>query len=69
MSTKLVVGCALIFFAAGSVLFGQTPPHQPKLVDAHVHYNGEPGFLEKLVAKLDAVDGVPLLGQTCRQDR
>ena len=34
---------------------------QPKIVDAHVHYNGDPVFLEKLTAKLDAVDGLALL--------
>jgi uncharacterized protein len=33
----------------------------PRLVDAHVHYNGDPAFLEKLIAKLDAVDGVAFL--------
>jgi uncharacterized protein len=34
---------------------------QPKIIDAHVHYNGDPAFLEKLAAKLDAVDGLALL--------
>lgn len=33
----------------------------PKLVDAHVHHNGDRAFLEKLVAKLDSVDGVAFL--------
>ena len=28
-----------------------------QLIDAHVHHNGNPAFLEKLVAKLDEVDG------------
>ena len=36
-------------------------PHAPKVIDAHVHYDGEPGFLEKLVAKLDSVDGAAFL--------
>jgi predicted TIM-barrel fold metal-dependent hydrolase len=31
------------------------------LVDAHVHHNGDPAFLDKLVARLDAVDGVAFL--------
>src|SRR5205823_15020834 len=61
MSITPVVRCALISFAAGSLLFGQTPSHQPKVVDAHMHYNGEAGFLDKLLAKLDAVDGVAFL--------
>lgn len=35
--------------------------HPPKLIDVHVHFNGEPGFLEKLLAKLDANDGMAFL--------
>ncbi len=34
---------------------------RPKLVDAHMHHNGDRAFLEKLVAKLDSVDGVAFL--------
>jgi len=34
---------------------------RPKLIDAHVHHNGDPAFLEKLTAKLDSVDGLALL--------
>jgi len=30
-------------------------------VDAHVHHNGDPAFLQKMVAKLDAADGVAFL--------
>jgi hypothetical protein len=33
----------------------------PKIIDCHVHYNGEPGFLQKLLAKLDSVDGLAFL--------
>ena len=36
-------------------------PHSPKLIDVHVHYNGEPGFLEKLLDKLNATDGLAFL--------
>jgi uncharacterized protein len=36
-------------------------PHAPKLIDVHVHYNGEPGFLEKLLDKLIAADGLAFL--------
>ena len=32
-----------------------------KLIDAHVHYNGDPAFLEKLVARLEAADGTAFL--------
>lgn len=34
---------------------------QPKIIDAHVHYNGDPIFLEKLEAKLESVNGMALL--------
>jgi uncharacterized protein len=34
---------------------------QPKIIDVHVHFNGDPAFLEKLVAKLESVDGMALL--------
>jgi uncharacterized protein len=34
---------------------------QPKLVDAHVHHNGDPAFLRKLLAKLEAADGTAFL--------
>lgn len=33
----------------------------PKLVDAHVHHNGDAKFLERLLAKLDSVDGLAFL--------
>ena len=33
----------------------------PKLVDAHLHYNGDPAFLKRLLAKLDEVDGLAFL--------
>ena len=36
-------------------------PHAPKLIDVHVHYNGEQGFLEKLLDKLNAADGLAFL--------
>ena len=49
----------LIFLAGPSTLHAQA--HPPKLIDAHMHYDGEPGFLEKLLARLDAVDGVAFL--------
>ncbi|HVB29027.1 MAG TPA: amidohydrolase family protein, partial [Terriglobia bacterium] len=34
---------------------------QPKIIDGHVHYNGDPAFLQKLLAKLDSVDGMAFL--------
>ncbi len=47
---------ALILGAAAAL--AQAPP---KLIDAHVHHNGDPAFLEKLVARLDQVDGLAFL--------
>jgi predicted TIM-barrel fold metal-dependent hydrolase len=35
--------------------------HAPKVIDAHFHYNGEPGLLEKLEARLEQVDGMAFL--------
>jgi len=34
---------------------------QPKLIDAHMHYNGDPAFLKQLLAKLDQVNGIAFL--------
>jgi uncharacterized protein len=34
---------------------------QPKLIDAHMHYNGDPAFLKQLLAKLDEVNGLAFL--------
>ena len=33
----------------------------PKLIDCHVHYNGDPEFIHKLLAKLGSVDGLAFL--------
>jgi predicted TIM-barrel fold metal-dependent hydrolase len=33
----------------------------PRLIDCHVHYNGDAGFLKKLTARLDAADGLAFL--------
>lgn len=49
----------LILAACPSLFFAQT--HQPHIIDAHVHHNGEPAFLEKLLARLDAADGLAFL--------
>jgi|SRR5579871_1634991 len=51
---------ALLFF--GCVLLAAPAANaQPKLIDAHLHYNGDPAFLKLLLAKLDQVDGVAFL--------
>ncbi len=48
------------------VLAAFSPPavsqmSRPKIIDAHLHHNGDPAFLEKLLAKLDSVDGLAFL--------
>jgi predicted TIM-barrel fold metal-dependent hydrolase len=36
-------------------------PQTPKLIDAHVHHNGQIAFLDKLVARLEQLDGLAFL--------
>jgi uncharacterized protein len=64
VKTRILLCTGLILSAGGAALFAQS--HPPRLIDAHVHYDGEPGFLDKLVAKLDSVDGVAFLLTTPR---
>jgi hypothetical protein len=40
---------------------GLTQDHIPKVIDVHIHYDGEPGILEKLLVKLDGADGLAFL--------
>ena len=39
----------------------QAQPNPPRIVDGHVHYNGDPAFLQRLLEKLDSVDGLAFL--------
>ncbi len=50
---------SLALLASLGTLAAQTAP--PRLIDVHLHHNGDPAFLEKLVAKLDSVDGLALV--------
>ncbi|HXJ38670.1 MAG TPA: amidohydrolase family protein [Bryobacteraceae bacterium] len=50
------VAVLLFFFLTAGSAFAQ-----PKLIDAHLHYNGDPAFLKLLLAKLDSVDGLAFL--------
>ena len=34
---------------------------QPKIIDGHMHYNGDPAFLRAALAKLESVDGMAFL--------
>lgn len=60
----------LAWLALLGLFFSSAPSraqsHAPKLIDVHVHYNGEPGFLENLLAKLDAHDGMAFLLSTAK---
>ena len=42
-------------------LTAQAQAQAPKLIDVHFHFDGEPGILEKLLDKLDGVDGLAFL--------
>jgi predicted TIM-barrel fold metal-dependent hydrolase len=54
------IGPALLLSMIGChALWGQ--PALRGLVDAHVHYNGDKAFLEKMVARLDPFDGTALI--------
>lgn len=44
-------------FLLASLTFAQTP----RLVDAHVHHNGDPEFLRQLVERLEKHDGIAFL--------
>jgi len=48
-----------ILLTASLTALAQTVP--PKLIDVHEHYDGENGVLEKLLVKLNAVDGLGIL--------
>jgi len=34
---------------------------QPKVIDGHLHYNGDPAFLQKALEKMESVDGMACL--------
>lgn len=60
MNSRYWLSVVPIFaFLALPTLWAQGPV--PKIIDAHIHHNGDPAFLEKLTAKLDSVDGLALL--------
>jgi predicted TIM-barrel fold metal-dependent hydrolase len=51
LSVALFVACVFVN--------AQNKP--PKLIDCHVHHNGQKAFLDQLTAKMDAVDGMAML--------
>ena len=50
---------SVALFCSAVWLQAQTQP--PKLIDCHVHHNGQREFLDRLTAKLDVLDGMALL--------
>jgi len=46
----------LLLFAGFTLAFAQ-----PKLIDAHLHYNGDSAFLKRLLVRLDEADGLAFL--------
>jgi hypothetical protein len=59
MTKNRLLFAALMCVLACGPLLAQAA--QPKIIDAHVHYNGDPAFLQKLLAKLESVDGMAFL--------
>ncbi len=54
---KFFALCAFAIFPALAL----AQAARPKIIDAHLHHNGDPAFLEKLLAKLNSVDGLAFL--------
>jgi hypothetical protein len=59
-SMRLPARATILFLLSASfaVLAQST---QPKLIDVHEHFNGEPGFLDQLLVKLNTADGMGIL--------
>lgn len=57
MQNKFVL--SLLVTLGCTAAWSQTAP--PKLIDCHVHHNGSVEFLNKLVARLDSVQGMAML--------
>ncbi len=60
-SPKLLSAWAAILFLLPAPFACMAQSAQPKLIDVHEHFNGEPGFLDQLLAKLNAADGIGIL--------
>jgi hypothetical protein len=48
----------MLLLVGSATLIAQTAP---RIVDAHLHYNGDPAFAEKVVEKLEPMNGLALL--------
>ncbi len=62
MSKRARLFSFLFFVVSSSLTFGQGPTAAPpRLIDAHLHHNGDPAFLDKVVAKLGSVEGLAFI--------
>jgi len=52
---------ATILVLLSTSFTGLAQSTQPKLIDVHEHFRGEPGMLDQLLAKLNAADGIGIL--------
>ena len=57
ISSLIVILQAFLLLLCAFTSFAQNP----KLVDAHVHHNGDPEFLKQLVTRLEKHDGIAFL--------
>jgi predicted TIM-barrel fold metal-dependent hydrolase len=49
----------LVLFLVSASALAQT--HTPKLIDVHMHYDGEQGILDQVLVKLEGADGIAFL--------
>ena len=59
-SLRLPAWATILFMVAASFAVSAQSA-QPRLIDVHEHFNGEPGFLDQLLAKLNAANGIGFL--------
>jgi len=51
----------LLVLLMGAPVFVAGQGQPPRIIDGHVHYNGDPAFLQKLLDKLESVNGMAFL--------
>lgn len=52
---------AAILFLLSAPFTGLAQTVQPRLIDVHEHFRGEPGMLDRMLVKLNATDGIGIL--------
>jgi len=59
-SCKSALAALLLIILIGAVsAAGQGQP--PRIIDCHIHYNGDPAFIQKLLDTLESVNGIAFL--------